>query len=409
MFDIDNWQEIYSTISKNKLRTFLTGFSVAWGIFMLIILLGSGYGLENGVSKEFEGDATNTISINQGITSKAFQGYKPGRFIQFTNDDYEKVKPMDKVEHISARVNIRNSTVLSYKSEFGTFDILSIHPDYRYVEDLSMIVGRFLNEIDIEEKRKVVSIGRLVKEALFKNEEALGKYIKVGSIPFKVVGVFDDPGGDRDLSRVYIPITTAQMVFNRGNKINRINITVGDATVKESEVLVENIRKDLAQKHHFDIEDKRAIFIWNNVEQYQKFMRLFASIRLFIWVIGIGTIIAGIVGVSNIMMIVVKERTKEIGIRKALGASPASVVSLILQEAILITAFAGYVGLVAGVGLLELVSRNMEGVDYFANPEVNINVALLATLVLIISGAIAGFVPAKKAASVKPVVALRDE
>ncbi len=409
MFDIDNWQEIYSTISKNKLRTFLTGFSVAWGIFMLIILLGSGYGLENGVSKEFEGDATNTISINQGITSKAFQGYKPGRFIQFTNDDYEKVKPMDKVEHISARVNIRNSTVLSYKSEFGTFDILSIHPDYRYVEDLSMIVGRFLNEIDIEEKRKVVSIGRLVKEALFKNEEALGKYIKVGSIPFKVVGVFDDPGGDRDLSRVYIPITTAQMVFNRGNRINRLNITVGDATVKESEVLVENIRKDLAQKHHFDIEDKRAIFIWNNVEQYQKFMRLFASIRLFIWVIGIGTIIAGIVGVSNIMMIVVKERTKEIGIRKALGASPASVVSLILQEAILITAFAGYVGLVAGVGLLELVSRNMEGVDYFANPEVNINVALLATLVLIISGAIAGFVPAKKAASVKPVVALRDE
>ncbi len=409
MFDIDNWQEIYSTISKNKLRTFLTGFSVAWGIFMLIILLGSGYGLENGVSKEFEGDATNTISINQGITSKAFQGYKPGRFIQFTNDDYEKVKPMDKVEHISARVNIRNSTVLSYKSEFGTFDILSIHPDYRYVEDLSMIVGRFLNEIDIEEKRKVVSIGRLVKDALFKNEEALGKYIKVGSIPFKVVGVFDDPGGDRDLSRVYIPITTAQMVFNRGNRINRLNITVGDATVKESEVLVENIRKDLAQKHHFDIEDKRAIFIWNNVEQYQKFMRLFASIRLFIWVIGIGTIIAGIVGVSNIMMIVVKERTKEIGIRKALGASPASVVSLILQEAILITAFAGYVGLVAGVGLLELVSRNMEGVDYFANPEVNINVALLATLVLIISGAIAGFVPAKKAASVKPVVALRDE
>ena len=409
MFDIDNWQEIYSTISKNKLRTFLTGFSVAWGIFMLIILLGSGYGLENGVSKEFEGDATNTISINQGITSKAFQGYKPGRFIRFTNDDYEKVKPMDKVEHISGRVNMRGSTVLSYKSEYGTFDILSIHPDYRYVEDLSMIVGRFLNDIDIEEKRKVVSIGKLVKEALFKNEEALGKYLNIGSIPFKVIGIFDDPGGDRDLTRVYIPITTAQMVFNRGNRINRINITVGDATVEESEILVENIRKDFAQKHHFDIEDKRAIFIWNNVEQYQKFMRLFASIRLFIWVIGIGTIIAGIVGVSNIMMIVVKERTKEIGIRKALGASPASVVSLILQEAILITAFAGYVGLVCGVGLLELVSRNMEGVDYFANPEVNINVALLATLVLIISGAIAGFVPAKKAASVKPVVALRDE
>ena len=231
----------------------------------------------------------------------------------------------------------------------------------------------------------------------------------MGSIPFKVVGVFDDPGGDRDLSRVYIPISTAQMVFNRGNRIDRINITVGDATVEESEEIVDEIRNDFSKVHHFDPEDKRAIFIWNNVEQYQQFMRLFASIRLFIWVIGIGTIIAGIVGVSNIMMIVVKERTKEIGIRKALGASPGSVINLILQESILITAFAGYIGLVLGVGLLELVSSNLEGVDYFANPEVNINVALLATLVLIISGAIAGFVPAKKAASVKPVIALRDE
>ncbi len=409
MFDIDKWQEIYSTISKNKLRTFLTGFSVAWGIFMLIVLLGSGYGLENGVSKEFEGDATNTISINQGVTSKAYQGYKPGRFIQFTNDDFEKVKPMNGVEHISARANIRSTSVLSYKNEYGTFDILSIHPDYRYIEDLYMIEGRFLNKVDIEEKRKVISIGRLVKEALFKNDEPLGKYLKVGSIPFKVVGVFNDPGGDRDLSRVYIPISTAQMVFNRGNRIDRINITVGDATVEESEVIVDEIRNDFSKVHHFDPEDKRAIFIWNNVEQYQQFMRLFASIRLFIWVIGIGTIIAGIVGVSNIMMIVVKERTKEIGIRKALGASPGSVINLILQESILITAFAGYIGLVLGVGLLELVSSNLEGVDYFANPEVNINVALLATLVLIISGAIAGFVPAKKAASVKPVIALRDE
>ncbi len=409
MFDIDKWQEIYSTISKNKLRTFLTGFSVAWGIFMLIVLLGSGYGLENGVSKEFEGDATNTISINQGVTSKAYQGYKPGRFIQFTNSDYEKVKPLNGVEHISARANIRSTSVLSYKNEYGTFDILSIHPDYRYIEDLYMIEGRFLNKVDIEEKRKVISIGRLVKEALFKNDEPLGKYLKVGSIPFKVVGVFNDPGGDRDLSRVYIPISTAQMVFNRGNRIDRINITVGDATVEESEEIVDEIRNDFSKVHHFDPEDKRAIFIWNNVEQYQQFMRLFASIRLFIWVIGIGTIIAGIVGVSNIMMIVVKERTKEIGIRKALGASPGSVINLILQESILITAFAGYIGLVLGVGLLELVSSNLEGVDYFANPEVNINVALLATLVLIISGAIAGFVPAKKAASVKPVIALRDE
>jgi putative ABC transport system permease protein len=409
MFDIDKWQEIYSTISKNKLRTFLTGFSVAWGIFMLIILLGSGYGLENGVRKEFEGDATNTISINQGITSKAYDGYKPGRFIQFKNDDYDYVKKIRGIDHISARTRVRGTRVISYKNEYGTFDLMCVHPDYRYIENLTMVEGRYINDIDVEQKRKIISIGRLVKEALFKEGDAIGKYIKIGSIPFKVIGVFDDPGGDRDLSRVYIPISTAQMVFNRGNDIDRLSITVGDATVEESEAIVDKIRSDFSKKHHFDPEDKRAIFIWNNVEQYQKFMRLFANIRLFIWVIGIGTIIAGIVGVSNIMMIVVKERTKEIGIRKALGASPGSVISLIMQESILITAFAGYIGLVLGVGLLELVSKNLQGVDYFANPEVNINVALLATLVLIISGAIAGFVPAKKAASVKPVVALRDE
>lgn len=409
MFDVDKWQEIYSTIRKNKLRTFLTGFSVAWGIFMLIILLGSGYGLENGVRREFEGDAENTLWINQGVTSKAYKGYKPGRFIQFTNDDYDKTKKVRDVEYISGRYNLWQDNTISYKNEYGGFDIFCVHPGYGQVEKVQLIKGRYLNETDVDEYRKVTSIGRLVEEALFKGEDPLGKYIKVAGIPFKVIGVFDDPGGDRDLSRVYIPISTAQMVYSGGNRIRSMSLTVGDASMERSQEMVEEIRKDLAQRHHFDVEDQRAVFIWNNVENYTRFMRLFANIRLFIWVIGIGTIIAGIVGVSNIMMIVVKERTKEIGIRKSMGATPGSIISLVLQESVLITTFAGYIGLVLGVGLLALAPQFLPPTDYFANPEVNINVAVGATMVLVLSGAIAGFVPARKAASVRPVVALRDE
>ena len=409
MFDLDKWQEIYSTISKNKLRTFLTGFSVAWGIFMLIFLLGSGYGLENGVRKEFEDDAANTIWVNQGVTSTSYKGYKPGRFVRFTNDDYDHTKTLKDVEHIAGRFTIWENNTLSYKNEYGSFDIFCIHPDYGVVESLYPTKGRFLNDIDVDEIRKVAALGKMVDEALFKGEDPLGKYIQVAGIPFKVVGVFDDPGGDRDLSRIYIPISTAQMVFNRGNRLGTMSMTVGDASVERSQEMVEEIRKDFAQRHHFDPEDQRAIHIWNNVENYMQFMTLFANIRLFIWVIGIGTIIAGIVGVSNIMMIVVKERTKEIGIRKSMGATPGSIISLILQESILITAFAGYIGLVSGVGLLELVSKNLPATDYFSNPEVNINVALGATAILILAGALAGFVPARKAAAVKPVVALRAE
>ncbi|MCF8367686.1 MAG: ABC transporter permease [Bacteroidales bacterium] len=410
MFDIDKWQEIYSTISKNKLRTFLTGFSVAWGIFMLIILLGSGYGLENGVRKEFEGDAENTLWVNQGVTSVAYKGYKPGRFISFTNDDFDATKTMKDIEHISGRFTIWENNTLSYKNEYGSFDIFCSHPGYGNVENITPIKGRFLNDRDVDEFRKITSIGKLVEEALFKGEDPIGKYIKVAGIPFKVIGVFDDPGGDRDLSRIYIPISTAQMVFNRGNRLGTMTMTIGDASVERSQEMVEQIKNDLAQRHHFDPADPRAVFIWNNLENYKKFMTLFANIRLFIWVIGIGTIIAGIVGVSNIMMIVVKERTKEIGIRKSMGATPGSIISLILQESILITAFAGYIGLIAGVGLLELVAKNLPpDAGYFANPEVNINVALGATVILILAGAIAGFVPARKASSVKPVVALRDE
>ncbi len=410
MFDLDKWQEIFSTIRKNKLRTFLTGFSVAWGIFMLIILLGSGYGLENGVSREFAGDAVNYVNINGGRTSMPYKGMKPGRFIRLQNEDRQMIDRMEDVDKTSGRFAVFGQNTMSYKSEYGTFDIFAVHPAYREVESLTMISGRYLDDFDIKENRKVVSLGRLVFEALFKNgEDPIGEYIKMNGVPFKVIGVFDDPGGDRDLNRVYIPVSTAQRVFSRGNDLRSIQMILDDATVQESMQIVETAKQALAEKHKFDPGDTRALFIFNTIENYQRFMNLFASIRLFIWIIGIGTIIAGIVGVSNIMMIVVKERTKEIGVRKALGATPWSVISLVLQESILITTFAGYVGLVLGVGLLELVTSTLTNVDYFSNPEININVAIGATIIMVLAGAVAGFVPARKAAAVKPVVALRDE
>jgi putative ABC transport system permease protein len=409
MFDLDKWQEIFSTISKNKLRTILTGFSVAWGIFMLIILLGSGYGLENGVRKQFTGDAVNYLSINPGITSMPYKGMKPGRHLRFTNEDKNRLGAMEGVDQYSGRSFVRANNVLSYNNEYGTYDIFAVSPGYKYVESLTMLRGRYLNEIDENSFRKVVVLGRLVEEALFKGEDPLGKYMMVSGIPFKVIGTFDDPGGDRDLSRVYIPLSTAQRVFNMGNDVRSILLNLGDADIDQSLAIIETMKQTLSDKMKFDPADPRALFIYNSIEQYQTFMNLFSNIRLFIWIIGIGTIIAGIVGVSNIMMIVVKERTKEIGIRKAIGASPWSIISLVLQESILITATAGYIGLVMGVGLLELLSGILPETDYFANPEVNIQVAIYATLLLVFCGALAGFVPARKAASVKPVLALRDE
>lgn len=411
VFDPDKWQEILSTIKKNKLRTFLTGFSVAWGIFMLIILLGSGNGLENGVRKEFEGDATNTIWVNQGQTSMPYKGLQAGRRIQFTNEDYELVKNnVPGIDKISGRLTIWQNNLISYKKEYVNYDIISCHPGYGYYEMVEMVDGRFIVMNDLDEHQKYVVISELIRDALFKGEEPLGKYIKVSGVPFKVIGVFTDLGGDRDMQRVYIPLTTAQQVFNQGNRIYNMCITTDDVSLEESQVIVDEIRHNLAVRHKFDPADLRAVGIFNNIEEFKRFMDLFAGIRLFIWIIGIGTIIAGIVGVSNIMMIVVKERTQEIGIRKSLGATPWSIISLVLQESILITAFAGYIGLVLGVVLLESLAPIFDQMDtFFKDPEVSLRIALSATGLLVFAGALAGFVPARKAAAVKPIEALRYE
>ena len=410
MLDIDSWQEIFGTIKKNKLRTFLTGFSVAWGIFMLIILLGSGKGFENGVKKQFAGDAVNSIWVYSGRTSMAYKGFKPGRIIRFTNKDYNDTKrKIKQVEYISSRYGIGGSHSIAYKDKYGAFDIVTVHPDTKFLEMVNIKKGRFVNNIDIKEYRKITVISSIVKEALFdENVEAIGKFINVNNIPFKVVGVFEDEN-ERDNSRVYLPISTAQKVFNGQNRIRNLAFTTKNVSPKQSKKLAEKVRAQFAARHKFNKEDKSAIFINNNIDNFRQANNLFTGISLFIWIIGIGTIIAGIVGVSNIMIIVVKERTKEIGIRKAIGATPQSIINQILLEAILITGIAGYFGLVFGVGLLLLISSNLKGTEFFLNPQVDFRIAVSATLLLIFSGALAGYFPAKRASKIKPIVALRDE
>ena len=409
MFDLDKWQEIFATIRKNKLRTFLTGFSVAWGIFMLIVLLGSGNGLQNGVEYQFKSDAVNTIWLHPGSTTMAFKGMKPGRQINFTNEDYNFVKEnIPGIEEISARYYFWENRIISYKKQFGSFDLICVHPDMQVIEKIVIDQGRMLNQIDLLRNRKVVIIGLPVKEALFKNgENPLGEYIKVNGVPFKVVGVFTDRS-DRDQQRLYLPISTAQMIFNGGNKIHNLTITT-NISVKESEALEQTLRTKLAKLHRFNSEDKSALYIGNTIKEFKQFQNMFMGIKLFVTVIGLFTIIAGVVGVSNIMIIVVNERTKEIGIRKAIGATPWSVIFLIIFESVIITAFAGYIGLVGGIGLLELVNKLMPASDFFRNPEVDFTIAVSATIVLVLSGMLAGLFPAIKAARIRPVIALRDE
>ena len=420
MFDIDKWQEILATIKKNKMRTFLTGFSVAWGIFMLMVLLGAGNGLSNGVSQNFMRDAVNAMWLWSGETSIPYKGLKEGRPIQLTNDDYDLIKNLKGIEKTSGRYYI-NGNLFSYGNEYGNYTAITCHPDLKDVESIEIVEGRFVNQIDINEARKSVVIGKDIYEALFQDKNALGEYVKINNIPFKVVGICKESGGTQHRN-AYVPVTTGQKVFNGSNRLHNFALTIDAKTIGESQMIEDRVRTALARKHKFDKTDDSALGSYNKLEDVLETMKIFQAIKIFIWIIGIGTLIAGIVGVSNIMLIIVKERTKEIGIRKAIGASPSSVIGLILLESILITTVAGYIGLVLGTGLMEGLNFIVEqqyaasaatnggnGETIFRNPTVSINIAIAATTLLVIAGTFAGFIPAKRAAKIKPIEALRDE
>ena len=416
---IDFLEEIFSTLKQNKLRAIMTGFSVSWGIFMLIILLGSGKGLEHGMEHNFAGAVKNSIWVYSGKTSKSHDGLKAGRRIRFTNEDYDLLKSkLSGIDNISGRLYLYDNLFVTYKKEYATYQVTCVMPEYKKIEIMNFKKGRFINHNDYKKFRKVVVISQPVVDVLMKKESnPIGKYIKLGSIPFKIVGVFEDPE-DAKSKKIYIPISTGQKVFNGGNRIRNLAISTQATTVAENKEIETQLRNILAKRHRFSTDDEKAIYVNNTLEHFKQAQGAFAGIKGFIWIIGIMTIIAGIVGVSNIMIILVKERTKEIGIRKAIGASPASVIRLILYESVLITGIAGIVGLMLGMGLLfivdKVITKMIEGgsdqMNYiFNHPQADFNIAITATIILIVAGVVAGYVPAKRAAAIKPIEALHDE
>jgi len=419
MFDLDKWQEIYHTLKQNKLRTFLTAFGVFWGILMLILLLGAGTGMRHGAEQMFSSDVQDSLWIFGRRTSLPYQGLAPGRKIQFTEADLRAIKrQFPGVKHVSAENPLgsffEGDIVVTHGKKSGNFSVFGTADDYfkiKVFQDYRF--GRRLNTFDSDENRKVATIGTRVAEALFpEGEDPTGKYIAINGVAFKVVGVFYDKGWEGRMSeRLYIPLEAFQKIFGHSEDINLI--AVAPRAGVDGFALEQKILQLLRERHRVAAEDRRAIFSNNLAKGAQMINGLFMAINAFIWFVGIGTLMAGIVGISNIMIITVKERTREIGVRKALGASSFSIISLILMESVMITGVAGYLGLVMGVGLLEATSYVLEtlaiDLPFFARPEVDFQVAVTALLLLVGIGTVAGLVPALQAARITPVAAMRAD
>lgn len=415
MFDIDKWTEIYLSLKKHKLRTALTAFGVFWGIFMLVVLLGFGDGFQSGVYKSFD-VAKNAVFLWSQRTSIPYAGLKVGRFIQLTQEDaYAIRREIAEVDVISPRTRMGDG-VAARGTQQSAFNVFGDTPELLKVEPVWVDKGRFINEKDLADRRKVAIIGEQVQKLLFKaDENPLGQYIKIKGVFFQVVGIFKSRQKGEDAiestKTIYIPITTFQYTFNQINKVHWFAFVPKEGI--ESRIIEEKIKKLLAQRHKVSPDDLKAFGSANVEEEFKKIQGLFTGIRGFSWLVSIGTILAGIVGVGNIMLIIVKERTKEIGIRKALGATPFSIVSLILQESITITFLSGFLGLFGGTALIELINVLLKKFDaegkFFADPKIDFTVAITAFVVLVISGTLAGLIPASKAASVNPVEALAVE
>ena len=415
MCDFDKWREIFHSLARHKLRTALTAFGVFWGIFLLVMLLGVGKGLENGVYDQFSRSAVNRFAIWARSTSVAYKGFNSGRPIRLSTEDVDAIKKnIPEAFYVNASVGLWGGGTISYKNTDGSFSVRGELPDLLYVRYLTIPKGRFLNELDIEKRRKAAVIGAQVERILFKGEDPLGKYIKIKGVFFQVVGVFDVAGlgsNQRQTEQIYIPLHTLQQTFHHNKYIWSINVVV-DPNVSAMDVEAKT-KQLLKRRHQIAPGDERALGSWNAGEEFGKLQALFRGIRIFLWTIGSGTILAGIIGVSNIMLIIIKERTREFGIRKAIGATPFSIVSLIIQEAVFLTIISGYCGLVASVGLLEALSFFMQkfGIqnEFFSDPEVEFPIAISAILILVLAGTIAGFIPARSAVKINPIEALRSE
>jgi putative ABC transport system permease protein len=420
MFDLDKWEEIWLTMKQHKLRTALTAFGVFWGIFMLVILLGAGNGLRNGAMQNFD-IAKNAVFVWTAETTVPFEGFDAGRSVQLNNEDLAALRRLDEVDIIAPRLRVGNrfsgqALPIVRGDKSVAFLIMGDVPEFLEIKPYILEQGRFLNEIDMQRGRKVAVIGKRVRDELFDPEEdAIGDYVRIGGVPFQVIGVFDTrvmgEQAINELQTVHVPLSTAQRTFNLANHIDWFGfIPAAGATPTETEDAVKEVFRS---RHHISPDDRQAVQSFNVEREFREMQGIFSGIAGFSWFVAIGTIIAGMVGVANIMMIIVRERTREIGIRKSVGAKPLSIIGMIILEALVISGFAGYVGLVSGVFLIEGVALVMEQLgaqsDFFANPEIDFGVAISAIAVLVFSGALAGFFPGLIAARISPVHALRDE
>ena len=420
MFSINTLQEIFATLKHNKLRTTLTGLSVTWGIFILIVLLGAGNGLKNGVTSNFSERASNLVQMWSGTSSLPYDGLKADRQLAFAEKQLKDVKLEMKQTNTQTGVIDKQQT-FTYKTEYGSYNIKGVNPTYNDIFKLKFSdkSGRFINELDLKAYKKVIVIDKKIEDVLFKAKSSLGEYIKVGNIMFQVIGVNSKAerwGG----SNGYIPFTTAQLIYNPDKRFNNMALTVnGLDNAEDNDKFNSKLKSEMATSLRFDPKDPRALWIWNSQKDYIETIKIFAAITLFVSIIGIFTLIAGIVGVSNIMLVSVKERTREIGIRKAIGAPPASILRSIVLESIFITTAFGYIGMMLGIGLTEMInyfmvqsaaqSASETGMTVFKNPTVELSIVLISTSILILSGVIAGYMPARKAVRIKPIEAMRQD
>jgi len=413
-------QEILATLSHNKLRTILTGLSVSWGIFILIVLLGAGSGLSNGVKHNFNNRATNSVQMWSGNSSLPYKGLKTNRSLTFAEKQIADVSSHLTEPDKETGIIEKQSTV-TYKSEYGNYTVRGVNPTYKDIFNLKFEQdnGRFINELDLRDNSKVAVIDKKIEEVLFKDKSALGQYIKVGSVMFQVIGIntqkerFGSPN-------CFIPFTTAQLIYNPNKKFNSIAMTVqGLKTEAANDTFNNKLKTVMANSLRFDPKDEQALYLYNAQREYIQTMKIFDGITFFVMIVGILTLIAGIVGVSNIMLVSVKERTREIGIRKAIGAKPGTILRSIVAESILITSVFGYLGMVLGVGLIELVNYVLQkfaaqgpsdnDMSVFRDPSVSLTYMGMATLILIIAGIVAGYMPARRAVRIKPIEAMREE
>ena len=407
MFSRDTWREIFMTIRKNKLRTFLSGFTVALGILIFITLFGMGNGLINTFDEFFSKDATNVLYVFPGRTTVPFKGYKSGRRIEFDNSDLTDIKenfPMF-VESVSPRI-LRTATV-SYREESNDYTTIGVDWGQQFAEKTIIMYGRYINQRDVENKSRNAVIGRLVEVDLFGGGNSIGKFIDLGGSVFKVVGVFQDEGGDNEERQIFIPYTTRQLIEKNTDKIGQIVIQFKpELGYTGAMALEKNLSRFMKDKKYISPEDQNGFFIRNIADALKQNQDFAGVLQLIVAIVAFGTIIAGIIGISNIMVYVVKERTKELGIRKAIGATPRIVISTILLESVFITTVSGFSGMLVGIGLLSWLGERLKDDYFISNPYISIGVAIFATIILILFGALAGYIPAKRAARIKP---LRNE